>query len=95
LEIDEIWPRLHPEVVCQLLPVHRQFPMLKFFDPQRPAQKSVLEDPDAALGLAAPSLEFHKSFFFHPIFEPRRIHPARHFGAGVRRCIQGIKLETR
>src|ERR1035438_2983024 len=53
--------RHHPEVVRQHLPVHRQIPMFKSFGPHRPAQKSVLEYPDASFGLAAPTLQLHKT----------------------------------
>ena len=65
-------PDQQQEVPALPLTVHRQFPMFKSFGPQRPAQKSVLEYPEASFGLAAPPLQLHKTFFFHSLSEPRR-----------------------
>ncbi len=47
--------------------------MLMAFGSQGSAQKSILEDPDASLGLAAPPLQPHKAFFGHSFFESRRM----------------------
>src|SRR5579863_10221650 len=60
-------PRQHPKVMGEDAPRHRLCPMGKAFGSHRTPEKTLFEDADPRLRLAASSLHLRKFLTLHPL----------------------------